>query len=87
MRSLTMFEWLALSVLIPGALCASVPMAFGGGWEPGVPGYVAWALMLYSVLSVILLVRASLASLALFSSCLPVHVLLLRWAGLYFISR
>lgn len=32
MRSRTMFEWLALSMLIPGALCASVPMAFGGGW-------------------------------------------------------
>jgi hypothetical protein len=56
MRSRTAIKWLTLSALVLGALCSSFLMDFvGGGWKQGVLGYVAWALMPYAVLAVILL--------------------------------
>lgn len=53
MHSRTITKWLTLSALILGALCSSVLMAFGLTQE--VLGHVAWALMPYAALSVILL--------------------------------
>lgn len=56
MHSRTIIKWLALGALVLGALCSSALMAFvSGGWKPGALKYVAWALMPYAVLALILL--------------------------------
>lgn len=56
-----MILWLVAIVAVAlGALCSSWFMVFvGGGWKQGVIGYVAWALMPYAVLTVILLTARS----------------------------
>jgi hypothetical protein len=52
----TVIKSLTLIVWTLGALCSSGLMIFvGGGWKQGVLGYVAWALMPYLTIAIILL--------------------------------
>lgn len=49
-------RWLTIIAIALGAICSSWLIGFVAGWKPpGVLGYVAWALMPYAVLAVILL--------------------------------
>ena len=47
-------KWLTLIALLFGAIFSSALMAFvGGGWNKGVLGYVAWALMPYAAMAIL----------------------------------
>ncbi|MBI5108804.1 MAG: hypothetical protein HZA62_08640 [Rhodocyclales bacterium] len=50
----TAIKRIASASLALGALCAGGLMGFVCGWQPGVLGYLAWALMPYGVLGLIL---------------------------------
>jgi hypothetical protein len=52
----TVVKSLVVFAMSLGALCSSWLMAFvGGGWKQGVLGCIAWALMPYAVIAIILL--------------------------------